>query len=707
MSMAQAAPAPMSRVEGRRISSAAALWNLFVKELRESRSALIVGVFAFWLVPVFLGLTACGFERGDGLQVFGMMAYALLLSGGWLFAAAFGTNIVCRDWGRSEEHFLLAQPVTPRWVVAAKLLAAVAVVGLIVGVLLVIVHLLMLFTVDSTHREDLSVPEALVVCLVVASLALSFSIAVITRQTSASLVLTMLIMALGIAAPLVSTRFSFLHPDWDLLSQIQSVRGASRRPTLSESWYAYTSLLTCLAVCVLGSLTAAFVLCTRERAIRIGHKPLAWTVALAALLVFGAGMTEVGKSADICDRVVLWNQPEPGHAVLHCEANRGYAACAWGAREARHIQLADLSIDSDGRIGSLRSSEVLPAAIRLSDASGAEVRPVPYAIGELKPTGKDAFTIVGMVSEGRLLGGGGLCRLEVRWDERAGFQATSTTIAGEEAGPKEAEAKLGLWSSMTWTDRYAYLLYIEEQKSSSDDRRSESPGRKTTRSTLRVYDWSTGPWAAEVLELPIPIRCWLRLEDSQIILYDSRASLFVGSVPLDDVQAIKDLFAEGMPKPRPLNDKEIERLSRRSRGNEWYGRLRFTQHQVTYEIQTDNNGLRSQRIAPGQLSDPVRAYRCSVLARMMRFGGGLRALDSTLLAQEAGRAIIFYDISDPLQIRRIGFHNTLSGYPVQLEQADGHLLVLEQANLTVLRRPKTAQPGSPTSSWQAPAAGGG
>ncbi|NLE61764.1 MAG: ABC transporter permease subunit, partial [Planctomycetes bacterium] len=213
MTTAQASLDPMIAVHGRRVSRAAALWNLFTKELRESRSAMIVGAFGFWLMPVFLGLVACvvGPGREEGSRLFGVIAYALLLSSGWLFAAAFGAIVVCRDWGRSEEHFLLSQPVTPRWVVAAKLLAAVAVVGLIVGVLLVIVHLLMLLTVDSTHREDLSVPEALVVCLVVASLALSFSIAVITRQTSASLVLTMLIMALGIAAPLVSTRFSFLH----------------------------------------------------------------------------------------------------------------------------------------------------------------------------------------------------------------------------------------------------------------------------------------------------------------------------------------------------------------------------------------------------------------------------------------------------------------------------------------------------------------
>lgn len=704
MTAAQMVLTPVGGIDGRRVSPVAAFWNLFVKEFRESRSALIVGVFAFWLMPVFLGLVALAVNRGEALQVFGTLVYMLLLSGGWLFAAAFGANIVCRDWGRSEEHFLLAQPVTPRWVVGAKLAAAIAVIGLIVLILLGIMHLLMLVGVDAARREYLWGADALVLCLIGVSLVLSFSIAVITRQTSASLVLTMLIVALGVAAPLVSTRFSFLHPDWDELSRIPGLRG-EHRPTLLESWHAYASFLASLVVCVAGSLTAAFVLCTRERAIRIGHKPLAWTVALAALLLFGAGMMEVGRSADICDRVLLCR---PGlnraDAVLNYGRDGGYAVCSW---ENTHLHVAAFDVGSDGRIGSLRSGEVRLDAIRLPQEFGGDAFPAPSMFDELERSGELAFKITGLVSHFRLLGKYGLSRLETRWSEKAGFELVSASIAGEAADPHAPGSQWWLYSRAS-TDRYAYLVYEEDAK-----RQPDSPNEDNTdtprRNVLRVYDWSARPRPAKVLEMPLPTRCQVRCRDSKLLLLDPRLSSLVGEVPLDDLQAIKDLFAGGIPQRRMLSSTERIALADYRGRRGWNSGARFERDGMEYQLESDSKGLLVWRtLDANRMLGPFRSYRSSPLGRMLfDRGGGLQVVDPTLLAEQGPRTIVFYDMSDLDRMRRVGFYNTSGTWMALVEEADSHLLVLERGELTVLKRPKTARAGTATLSEAAPAQAGG
>ena len=112
------------------ISSTAVMANLLRKELRESRPMLVVGLWTFWLMPAILEwLYALFFSwRGEFLAGF---AWVLVAAAGWFFTILVAAHSVCRDWGKVEEHFLLAKPVTVAQVLLAKLVSALCVVAVV------------------------------------------------------------------------------------------------------------------------------------------------------------------------------------------------------------------------------------------------------------------------------------------------------------------------------------------------------------------------------------------------------------------------------------------------------------------------------------------------------------------------------------------------------------------------------------------------
>lgn len=112
------------------VQHSSAFGNLVRKECLESREAAIAGLAIFGLVPAVLGLIEFALEGHHGVIPF---AWLLVIGAGWLYAIIVGAHTVCRDWGKAEEHFLLAQPVSPRAVVGAKLITGAALVAVVLG----------------------------------------------------------------------------------------------------------------------------------------------------------------------------------------------------------------------------------------------------------------------------------------------------------------------------------------------------------------------------------------------------------------------------------------------------------------------------------------------------------------------------------------------------------------------------------------------
>jgi hypothetical protein len=388
-------------------------------------------------------------------------------------------------------------------------------------------------------------------------------------------------------------------------------------------------------------------------------------------------------------------------AVLNYGRDGGYAVCSW---ENTHLHVAAFAVGSDGRGGSLRSGEVPLDAIRLPQELGGDAFPAPSMFDEIERSGVLTFKITGLVSHPRLLGTYGLGRLKTRWNEKGGFEMVSASIAGEAAASGSAGSRWWLHSRAS-TDRYAYLVYEEDPERQAGSPNEDAAGTPK-RSVLKVYDWSSGSSAAKVFEQLLPIRCLVRCRDSKLLLLDSGGRSLVGEVPVDDLQAIKNLFSRGMPKSRMLSGTEREALAQQGRRRGWDSNVRFAQDRTDYGVESDSKGLMVWRI-DDRIPDPVRSYRCSPLARMVFFRGcPLRVLDSTLLAEQGPRTIVFYDMSNPDQIRHVGFYNTSGTWMALVEEADSHLLMLERGELTVLERPKTARPGTATLSEPAPAANG-
>jgi ABC-type transport system involved in multi-copper enzyme maturation permease subunit len=106
-----------------------AFLSLLLKELRGSRQLLIAGVWTYWLMPAVLDVAyMIFFERGMKTS---MIVWFALLGLGWFYAIIVGAQVVCRDWGQAEEHFLRAQPVSPRSIVWAKWWAGLLVLFLV------------------------------------------------------------------------------------------------------------------------------------------------------------------------------------------------------------------------------------------------------------------------------------------------------------------------------------------------------------------------------------------------------------------------------------------------------------------------------------------------------------------------------------------------------------------------------------------------
>ena len=98
--------------------------NLSRKEYRDVREALIGGIAIFWVLPIILESLLLAISRDREAFPF---VWALVATVGWLYAVVIGAHTVCHDWGKAEERFLLAMPVSARQVIWTKLKTGAAV----------------------------------------------------------------------------------------------------------------------------------------------------------------------------------------------------------------------------------------------------------------------------------------------------------------------------------------------------------------------------------------------------------------------------------------------------------------------------------------------------------------------------------------------------------------------------------------------------
>ncbi len=189
------------------MSGAARMSNVHVhvalarKEWRESTPALIAGGAIYVALPLVLSSVYRIFDPHH--EPLPGVAMTLWILTGWLFAAVLGAQIVCRDFGRAEGVFLLAQPVKPASVVWVK-----GLVGLKLILLLAIASLLFESAVSNDLMPTMILTPmfGVAIAAAVVSYGIAFLAATIVRRALPALMLGVLSLVLMAVLPLLSSR---------------------------------------------------------------------------------------------------------------------------------------------------------------------------------------------------------------------------------------------------------------------------------------------------------------------------------------------------------------------------------------------------------------------------------------------------------------------------------------------------------------------
>ncbi len=304
-----------------------AMNNLSRKEYLDAREALIGGIAIFWVLPIILELLLLAISRDHESSPF---VWTLVATVGWLYAVVIGAHTVCRDWGKAEEHFLLALPVSARQVIWAKLKTGAAILFLVLSVAAAWDFLMGHWGAFGRNGD---VPATITTVrwtfvwawVFVVGYLLGFTTAVVTRQMLASTLVGCLALIVWFVAPLISSHLRFLYPNW--WSILVSAGSSTDHSWLGFGWPFIALTALGLVVCV----GTALACCTRERVIRLGHKQLAWAVALVMLTLLGLAIGEVGNSLVVRDQKEILKLEGPRYlvpAVMISQGNQFYAASA-------------------------------------------------------------------------------------------------------------------------------------------------------------------------------------------------------------------------------------------------------------------------------------------------------------------------------------------------------------------------------------------
>lgn len=279
------------------------------KEWRENGAAIIAGLALFLTLPTVCAVVYAIVDPHH--EVVGYLATAALVIAGWLYAAVLGAQMVCRDFGRREGHFLLSRPVTAAQVIGAKARVGFAhIAGLLALVWLweLVVVLLPHTGLRAEHPWTLNLTVALAAACLCAFF-LAFAAAALTRHTLSAVMLAVLISVVVVAGPLMTSSFTrwMASPRWPWNYWDAELARSSGVAYLEVQRRAewLTSAVKIGAGCGVSLLSAALayvlaVLAARRTNVpKLGTKAMAWAVALVMLLLFTAAMHEVGSNLPV------------------------------------------------------------------------------------------------------------------------------------------------------------------------------------------------------------------------------------------------------------------------------------------------------------------------------------------------------------------------------------------------------------------------
>jgi hypothetical protein len=524
------------------------LWNLLRKEWRESRALLVAGLWTFWLMPVFLLLVSCMVDHKH--ELYPGIAWGILMIAGWFFALVVGAYTVCRDWGKPEEHFLLGRPVSPYSVILAKLFAGGAVVLLVFMVAGLWDLGVLLYesgwekTFGSGGPDDLNYGIAAIItylCLPTIGYCVAFAAAVVTRQMLTSVLGSLLTLLVCITTPMLSSRLVFLYPAW--MAETSHANSDNVNPTI---W-------TCLgggfiAVVVVGiaaTIALAVLSAKSERSFQVGHKTLAWTIALVVLALFSVAMTEMGNSLTLRDQSKLFDESQAWrYRYAVAKHNDDYFVLTSGEMQRHQPQpIARFQIDNNGKIQNLERGEIfsenivdacfpIPQRDHIVRTKSEDRRLVDYHLTDLKFDDKGYLVLTGSIIINVVGYGEGLLRLWLKWPEGGQPEIVKQAVA---IWPDDGKRNPPVLCSYAADDRYAYLVYGSTLELGND--RDAGKAYKRYKRKLFIFDWIEPDMQKPKYQIPLPLLANVQIGDDKLRVFWPEP---LHQLPLDQ-QALKQL----------------------------------------------------------------------------------------------------------------------------------------------------------------------
>ncbi|HVP10788.1 MAG TPA: hypothetical protein VMV94_06310 [Phycisphaerae bacterium] len=690
--------------------------NLLRKEFRESAGALIAGLAIYWAMPALLELLYVALDpRHEMVPGF---AWVFIMLTGWLYAIVVGAHTVCRDWGKAEEHFLLAQPISPRLVISAKLVAGLTVVAVVILAGGLWDWLLMSVRTTNPSESTLAPQEfvrtgIVVVCALAVGFAMAFAAAVMSRQMLPSVLLPSLVLTIWCAAPLISGRLAFLYPPGFLKGN-----SASAGPDFLHVWLtplADIAFTVTVGACIALSLGAAMLTCTRERVIRVGHKPMAWAIAITVLALFAAAMDEVGNSLPVRATCVFRNEETiAGNQAPTWEVLQAAVAAddwvfmlsrPWRAKNPDGTGLVDvgqsvlreLQLDAEGHVQSRRQVDLIALAEQTYATHRLSGEPPQEFWKGYQPTiyvekASPANVIVAAITAGKIV------RIRLAWPEAGQPEIVSIAHLPAPANPAFYPV------AQLTTARFSYVLRLAPDKAQPNQQTRPTVWSDYPRS-LQIVDWADESHPQVRYEILLPPGTDIDLKQGCLVLEchqfnDGQIEV----VPVDDPEVLAALQAHPLylfsPFPSPWR-RVIEpfRLGALQRlGRIYPAAWAVGKNGILYV--SDSLGVRAFgppefgiRPVIGQcwrsplsslLTDHLQSsWRGEYLSgSFLLHGNSTQLFDDSLLI-EPGFTV--YDVSDPARPRRAGFFNA---FPYECVLATPHNLVLcEGSWVTILDKP--------------------
>ena len=686
--------------------------NLLRKELAESRGAFVVGLWGFCLMPAVLGLLYLLYDH----ELFVGFAIFPVIILGWFYAIVVGAHTVCRDWGRPEEHFLLAKPISPWQVVLSKLLVGLATVAVVM-----ITAGLWDVGMAALSRDPTPAPgvDALLAVMtlscVTGAFLLAFAVAFVIRQTLSSVLVTILILLIWVTGPLLTSRMTALHPRFvreDFDHQLQS--GDLLGFISIELGYPFVIVvLLFLASC----LAIAFVAAGQGRALPLGRRSLAWAIGLVIVGLFTAAMGEVGNSMTVRDTAPLeiGSITTHGNRVLVLDPN---PTISYGTPPAiilpeRQIQLItppqlrsrqivrpEMRLDSSARrtwnprvagfdvdpSGQMQSLQTLEIPIEGSDGL------THFNLLRSHYEAPDVLHLTALRSSPSDDSQPELWRLQVKWS----VQGKPSVIFDEAVAlpvddliTKEPNT-LNI-RQHAFSGAYLFLFYAVPK----------SPEATELKGMLCVLDVSAGKQVKLIRRISVPGLVHLKVKDDRLELgcwFEVQKAFLYAALDVRPEslaglpETLDRSYLESFKIPAPPywelrhSTRRIWAFARQG----WASTIDLQDYLLDENrglvYLSDRLGLRVMEYDSNEL---IGEYRASPLAMVHRSDGSCRLVqvDDSLLLEIRNSGTLAFDISEPSRPRRIGF-SALDHWIQAATATEQHLVLFGQDQIYVLDRPR-------------------